>query len=65
MIIESILTSIYLLGSVITLPIFILYGLVLFIITGDIKKSIKTLLYYEILEKGDSNSGIDGYRFTF
>lgn len=31
----------------------------------DIKKSIKTLLYYEILEKGDSNSGIDGYRFTF
>ena len=40
MIIESILTSIYLLVSVITLPIFILYGLVLFIITGDIPNTV-------------------------
>lgn len=55
MIIESILTSLYLLISVITLPIFILYGLVLFIITGDIKKSIKLsilpfILYCKINE---------------
>lgn len=31
----------------------------------EVKKSIKNLVSNGILEKGDSNSGIDGYRFTF
>lgn len=31
----------------------------------DVEKSIKTLLDYGIIEQGDSNSGTNGYRFTF
>jgi hypothetical protein len=31
----------------------------------DVKKSINTLVEVGILERGDSNSGKNGYRFTF
>ena len=31
----------------------------------EIKKSIKKLLKYGVLEMGDSNGSKDGYRFTF
>lgn len=31
----------------------------------NVKKSIDNLIYHGILEQGDSNSGRNGYRFTF
>lgn len=31
----------------------------------EVKKSIKKLMKYGVIEKGDSNGAKDGYRFTF